>query len=168
MANEIKKFDSVGGFSVNKTTVVDELRNAKDINTLQIKNSFFSDATKTNYILRGSNSGNLLTNNVGGLLILPSSTISFITAHALAVNPTGAGNYSVKIESAVDCNAIGNVTVLSSMTTVIKDNVPTGETWGIVTYDAGVANRFSYTVSGAGTFDTIKWVAAVEVVSISW
>ena len=37
MASTIDKFDSVGGFSVDKTTVVDELRNAKDINTLEIK-----------------------------------------------------------------------------------------------------------------------------------
>ena len=35
MATTIEKFDSTGGFAVGKTVVVDELRNAKDLNTLQ-------------------------------------------------------------------------------------------------------------------------------------
>ena len=39
MATELEKFDSTGGFSIDKTTVVDELRNGKDFNSLEIKNS---------------------------------------------------------------------------------------------------------------------------------
>lgn len=168
MPNEIKKFDSVGGFSVDRTEVLDQQRNAKNFNTLQVKNTFFQDATKTNYILRGLDGNILAINNVGNLITLASSTINFITAHIVAVNNTGSGNYSVKIESAVDCNASGNVTVLSSMTTVIKDNIPTGQTWTIVPYDSGANNRFSYDAGRQGTFDTIKWTASVEVISISW
>ena len=38
MATTIEKFDSTGGFAVGKTVVVDELRNAKDLNTLEVTN----------------------------------------------------------------------------------------------------------------------------------
>ena len=55
MATELEKFDSTGGFSIDKTTVVDELRNAKDLNTLEINNSEFTDSSTTHYILRGLN-----------------------------------------------------------------------------------------------------------------
>lgn len=168
MANEIKKFDSVGGFSVDRTEVLDQQKNAKNLNTLQIKNTFFQDATKTNYILRGTDGNVLATNNVGGSIVLSSSTINFITAHIVAVNSSGGGSYSVKIESAVDCNAVGNVTVLSSLTTIIKDSIPVGQTWTIVPYDSGADNRFSYDAGRQGTSDTIKWTASVEVISISW
>ena len=51
MATTLEKFDSAGGFSVEKTTVIDELRNAKDINTLEIKNSNFTDSSASSYIL---------------------------------------------------------------------------------------------------------------------
>ena len=59
MATTIDKFDSTGGFSVDKTTVVDELRNAKDLNTIELKNSSYSDSRTTNYILRGLNTSTL-------------------------------------------------------------------------------------------------------------
>lgn len=45
-----KTFDSVGGFSIDKTTIVDNEKNAKDLNTLQIKNSFYSDSNTTHYL----------------------------------------------------------------------------------------------------------------------
>ena len=48
MATQLEKFDSTGGFSIDKTTVVDELRNAKDFNSLEIKNSQFTDSSTTN------------------------------------------------------------------------------------------------------------------------
>ena len=43
MATTIDKFDSTGGFSIARTSVIDELRNGKDFNTLEIKNSQYSD-----------------------------------------------------------------------------------------------------------------------------
>ena len=65
MATQIEKFDSKGGFSVGKTIVVDELRNAKDINTLELKNSNFTDSNTTRYILRGLNNSTLDLDGLG-------------------------------------------------------------------------------------------------------
>ena len=39
--------------------------------------------------------------------------------------------YSAKLESAVFCDAVGSTSVLSTMRTVIKDDIPTGQTWDI-------------------------------------
>ena len=168
MTVNLKTYDSVGGFSVNNTTVVNELQDIKNANSIEVKNSYFSDASATKYILRGTNTSVLSSNNTGEQIIIPSSTINFITANIAGVNDSGGGSYSLKIESAVTCSAAGDVQVLSSLTTIIKDSIPTGETWQAVTYDSGAANRFSYSTTRAGTTAEINWVASVEVVSVSW
>ena len=51
MATTLDKFDSTGGFSIARTSVIDELRNGKDFNTLEIKNSQYTDSNTTTYIL---------------------------------------------------------------------------------------------------------------------
>ena len=165
MASTIEKFDSAGGFSVDKTVVVDEDRNAKDINSLEIKNSFYTDSKTSHYILRGLNTAVLQLNNVGGQIPLEANTLNFITAHVIGTNPQGEV-YSAKIESAViyDANGIGGV--LSSMRTVIKDDIPSAQTWNIVPL-AGT-NLFSYSTTRAGTTNNIKWVASTQVVTIEW
>ncbi len=168
MATNLKEFDSVGGFSVDKTTVINNLKDVKNVNTLELKNSQFSDSTRTQYILRGTNTAILGTDDIGTQILLPSQTINFITAHIIGVNSSGGGNYSTKIESIATCDISGNVQVLSSMNTIIKDSIPSGQSWSITTYDSGSANRFSYSAVRAGTTDTIKWVATVDVISIVW
>ena len=168
MAVNLKTYDSVGGFSVNNTTLVNELKDLKNVNSLEVKNSFFNDATVTKYVLRGTNTSVLGTNDAGAQIIIPSSTINFISGNIVGVNDSGGGSLSLKIESAVTCSAAGDVVVLSSLTTIIKDSIPTGETWTANPYDSGSANRFSYTVTRAGTTQQINWVASVEVVSIAW
>ena len=165
MATTKEKFDSVGGFAVNKTVVVDELRNAKDLNTLEIKNSEFSDSKTTNYILRGLNTAILQLDTVGTQITIDNNTLNFITGHIIAVNPLGTV-YSEKIESVVKCDNTGTVTILSSMNTVIKDDIPAGQTWSIE--PLGSSNRFSYTTTRAGTTNAIKWVANVQNISIAW
>lgn len=100
MATTIDKFDSTGGFSVDKTTVVDELRNAKDLNTLEIKNSNYSDSRTTNYILRGLNTSTLDLDGLGTQVPILSNTINFITAHIIAVNAAGTV-YATKFESSL-------------------------------------------------------------------
>ena len=57
MATQLEKFDSSGGFSVEKIIHIDELHNAKELNSLEIKNSQFTDSSTTNYILRGLKRG---------------------------------------------------------------------------------------------------------------
>lgn len=165
MATTKEKFDSVGGFAVNKTVVVDELRNAKDFNTLEIKNSEFSDSKTTNYILRGLNTAILQLDTVGTQITIDNNTLNFITGHIIAVNPQGTV-YSEKIESVVKCDNTGTVSILSSMNTIIKDDIPAGQTWSIE--PLGSSNRFSYTTTRAGTTNSIKWVANVQTISIAW
>ena len=96
---------------------------------------------------------------------LDTNTINFITGHVIAVNPAGTV-YSAKIESAVFCDGVGAVSVLSSMTTVIKDDIPTGQSWAIS--PLGAANRFSYSTTRAGTTNIIKWIVSTQVISIAW
>tara|TARA_A100001234_G_scaffold119659_1_gene104935 strand:+ start:1135 stop:1635 length:501 start_codon:yes stop_codon:yes gene_type:complete len=165
MATTIEKFDSTGGFSIDKTTVVDELRNAKDLNTIELKNSNYTDSRTTNYILRGLNTSTLDLDGLGTQIPIPSNTINFVTAHIIAVNATGTV-YATKFETSLFCNSVGNTTVQSTFQTVIKDDIPTGETWFI--QPVGALNRFSYSTTRAGTTSTIKWIAKTEVVSIDW
>lgn len=84
------------------------------------------------------------------------------------MNDSGGGIYSLKIEDTAICNSVGDVQVLSSLTTIIRDSIPTGQTWSIVSYDSGAANRFSYSAVRGGTTATIKWIAAVDVISVTW
>ena len=51
MATTLEQFDSTGGFSIAKTPVIDENRNGKDFNTLEIKNSQYTDGYTSTYIL---------------------------------------------------------------------------------------------------------------------
>lgn len=77
------------------------------------------------------------------------------------------GNYAKKIESCVSCNSVGDVQILSSLTTVIKETIPSGQSWDIVPYDQGDVNRFSYSTSKAGGVSVVKWIACVEVITVS-
>lgn len=165
MPVNLREFDSLGGFSIDQTTIVDKDKNAKEFNSLEIKNSFFSDSNATKYILRGANSGSLQLDDVGTLIGIENSTINFITGHIIAVNELGT-LLTKKIESAVFCNGAGTVSVMSSLETTIKDDIPEGETWNVV--PLGSVNNFTYNTTRAGTTSTIKWIAMTEVVSISW
>jgi hypothetical protein len=167
MATSIKTFNSEGGFGVNQTTIVDEDFNVLNVNSLEIKNSNFTDGNKKDYILSGLNSGVLTVDGLS-TLILNSNTVNFITAHIIAGNPDGSGHYSLKIESHAICNSSGDVQVLSELTTTLKDSIPTGQSWSISSYDTGTANQFSYTTSRGGTTDTIKWIVYVQIVSVLW
>ena len=93
MATNLKEFDSVGGFSVDNTTVINELKDVKNINTLELKNSEFVDSTRTQYIIRGTNTAVLGLDTVGAQIIIPNNTINFITAHIIGVNSSGGGHY---------------------------------------------------------------------------
>ena len=165
MATTIENFDSVGGFSIDKTTVVDELRNGKDFNSFELKNSSFTDSSCTQYILRGINTAVLQLDNNGTLIDIGNNTINFITGNIIAVNPLGQ-IYNAKLETALFCNASGATSLLSTMATVIKDDIPAGQTWNID--PLGGTNTFSYNTTRAGTTNTIKWIAQTQVISIDW
>jgi hypothetical protein len=168
MAVTKQTFNSVGGFAVDETTIINSTKDVLNVNSLEIKNSNFNDVNKKDYILKGTNSSILSLNSGSTYITLPSSSINFITAHIVAVDAPGTGHYSLKIESNVTCSAAGDVQVLSELITTIKDSVPTGQTWTISSYDIGAVNNFSYSAVRGGTTTAIKWVAHVEVVSVLW
>tara|TARA_A100001234_G_C12408020_1_gene293305 strand:- start:38 stop:538 length:501 start_codon:yes stop_codon:yes gene_type:complete len=165
MTTNLKEFESLGGFSIGDVSIVDKDKNAKELNTLQVKNSFYSDSNSTKYILRGVNTATLQLDNVGTNITLENNTMNFITGHFIAVNPTGVV-YSGKLESAVYVGAAGATSVLSTMETIIKHDVPQNESWTIQPFTA--TNRFSYATVRTGTVQTIKWAVSTEVVSIDW
>ena len=165
MAINLKEFESLGGFSIGETSVIDKNKNAKDLNSLEVKNSFFTDSKKTNYILRGVNTATLQLDDVGTSITIDNNTMNFITGHFIGVNPSGVV-YTGKIESAVYCSGAGAVSELSNMLTIIKHDVPTNESWEISSFTA--TNRFSYSTVRTGTVETIKWAVSTEVISIAW
>ncbi|AMO43116.1 virion structural protein [Cyanophage S-RIM32] len=170
MAQQLQTFDSLGGFSVENTTLITDTKDLTNINTLQVKNSIFGDATSTSYIVRGNTTAVLTLDNTGTQIPLNSNTINFITAHIVGVNNTGAGHLSQKIESVVSVASNGSVQELSNLITIIKDSVPAGEIWTVELFDTGSANRFSYSVSksGGAPGQTVKWLGYIQVVSIDW
>ena len=55
---------------------------------------------------------------------------------------------------------------MSTMETIIKDDIPSGQTWSIT--PVGAANRFSYSTIRAGTTLDIKWAVSTQVTSLEW
>ena len=165
MTTNLEKFESLGGFSVDQTVHIDEEHNAMSLNSIEMKNSFYSDSKTTNYILRGLNTATLQLDDVGTSITIDNNTMNFITGHFIGVNPSGVV-YTGKIESAVYCSGAGAVSELSNMLTIIKHDVPTNESWEITPFTA--TNRFSYSTVRTGTVETIKWAVSTEVISIAW
>ena len=165
MTINLKEFESLGGFSIGETSVLDKDKNAKDLNSIEMKNSFYSDSKTTNYILRGVNTATLQLDDVGTSITIDNNTMNFITGHFIGVNPSGVV-YTGKIESAVYCDGSGAVSELSSMLTIIKHDVPSNESWTITPFTS--TNRFSYATVRSGTVQNIKWAVSTEVISIAW
>ena len=53
MASNLKTLDSVGGFSVANTTLINDTKDIKNANSLEVRNSFYQDSATSYYILRG-------------------------------------------------------------------------------------------------------------------
>ena len=170
MASTLKTFDSLGGFSVENTSVIDQDKNFTNVNSLEIKNQNFTDSYTSTYILRRNTTDVLAQDSTGTQITISSSSVNFVTGHIVGVNNLGTGYLSQKIESVLVVDATGNVTEISNLITVIKDSVPSGETWAVELFDTGANNRFSYSVQKQGGVpgQTIKWVASVQVTSIDW
>lgn len=165
MAQQLRKLDSVGGFSVNKVIHIDETHNAKSLNSLELKSVDFSDSNTTTYLMRGENITILSTDTVGSQIPLQSGTVNFICGNLIAVDPVG-NVYSEKIESVVFCNTNGSTNILSNTSMVFKDNIPEGQSWTITPIVA--TNTFSYNTNRVATTNLIKWFASVQVSAISW
>jgi hypothetical protein len=166
MSSNLSNFDSAGGFSVNEIEVIDSTKNITNIHTMRIQNSNYSNSHKTSYILSGQNTGILSMDGASQLLPIENDTINFITAHVVGTNQTGGGVLVVKLESAVKCDNVGDVSSIGLLTTVIRDTIPSGQSWTVSAFDSGAVNKFSYSTTRTGTTDTIKWVAVTDIVSI--
>lgn len=168
MASNLKTLDSVGGFSVDKTTLVNETKDVLNVNSLEVKNSFYSDSSTTHYIMRGLNSSIMSVDDVSTNIVLPGSSINFIETFIVGVNDNASAVLSTKLDSVIQVDAAGNKSELSTMTTTVKDSIPVGQVWTINPFLGGTAFNFSYQTTKTGTSRTIKWVAYVKVVSIDW
>ena len=98
MPEILKTYDSVGGFSVDKTTLVNELKDVKNVNTLEVKNSFYSDSSTTHYILRGINTSVLSIDDVNSTIPVSSNTINFVETFVVGVNDNASGNICTKLD----------------------------------------------------------------------
>ena len=168
MASNLKTLDSVGGFSVSKTTLVNETKDILNVNSLEVRNSFYTDSSTNHYIMRGVNSGILSVDDVASNIILPANSINFIETTIVGVNDNASAVLSTRLDSAIQVDAAGYLTELSTMTTTVKDSIPIGQEWTINPFLGGAVFNFSYQTSKTGTSRTIKWVAYVKVVSIDW
>lgn len=167
MATTIKTFNSSGGFGINQTPLITETLDVINVNTLELQNTNFVDASSKKYILKGISTTILSLDNLSSSIPITSSTINFITAHIIGVNSDGSGHLSLKNETAISCDSSGVISVLSSLDTIIKDSIPSGQSWSIIPYST-VSNQFSFSTTRTGTSDAIKWFAYVEVVKVIW
>ena len=78
MATNLKKFESLGGFYVDETIYIDEEHNAMSLNSIEMKNQFYSDSKTTNYILRGVNTATLQLDNVGTQITIENNTVNLL------------------------------------------------------------------------------------------
>jgi len=164
---DLKEFDSVGGFSVDQTSIVDEKRNLTDVRSARVKDSDLPGANKTEYIVEGLNTDFLTLGQSfsPNRIQLPNSSISFITLNLVGISQSGNGNHLViKLESSVECASNGAVTHISSFETIIKDTIPSFESWTVTPFDGGNANAWSYSTTVAGA-SNVKWYGLVTVVS---
>lgn len=165
---DLKTFETLGGISVDTTTVLDFERNLLNVNSLEVRNNNFTNARTTNYVLTGTDTIILSLDTVARSIDLRQNSLNFINTYIAAVNATGAGFLTLKLESAVTCDGTGDVVELSTMTTTIKDSVPTGEEWTISPYTAGATYKFSYAATKNGVGPLVKWFAYVQIVSVDW
>jgi len=162
-----KPVHSEGGFAVGSTTVFNDTRDAQNINTLEIQNSNFSESSRKTYIMRGV-STTTLTLDGSSVIPLTNSTMNFVTAWVVGVNPDGTGHYSTKIESVISCGSTGSVSILSNLTTILKDSVPSGQSWEVSVNELPGLNRYEIITTRTGTTAAIRWFAHVDVVKVLW
>lgn len=174
MATNTEIFRSEGGFGVNEKTIVSSNYDIKNANSFELKNSNYTNCSRTDYILRSVTSISTpvailsLLNSSSTPINLLTSSINFITGHIIGTNSNGSGYYALKIENTVTVDALGDVQSVSNLTTILKDSIPSGEGWSVSIYDSGSANRYSYTVNQGSASGNITWTAHVQVVAVDW
>jgi len=174
MAIQTEVLRSEGGFGVNSKVIISDEYDIKNANTLEVKNSEFVNCHRKDSILRlqtnPSTPAGILSLNASSStpLILESGSINFITSHIIGTNSNGSGFYSAKSEVTATVDAIGGVTVVSELLTILKDSIPSGEGWTVNYYDIGSAGQFSYSVNQGSASSNILWTAHVQTITADW
>jgi hypothetical protein len=166
MAITNNPFDSAFGFSIDNSVVLSNNKDLQNINSISVQNSNYTDAIKKDYILKGIDTS-FLTTDGANLLSLSSDTINFIDSRIVGVNLDGSGYYSVKFETTLTVSSIGDVVKRSEIKTIISDQVPSGQIWTVSEYDSGLANQYTFSTSRTGDPDTVKWIAYIQIISVS-
>lgn len=174
MALNTEIFRSEGGFGVNSKTIVSSSYDIKNVNSLELKNSNYTNCSRTDYILRSVTSAaaptavlSLLSSSVTPVS-LQTSSVNFVTSQLIGTNSNGSGFYGIKLENIVTVDALGDVVAVSFLRTILKDSIPSGEGWTVSTYDNGSANQFSYVVNQGTATGNILWTAHMQVVTADW
>lgn len=169
MAVTTTSFNSEGGFGVKQTLIITEDYDVKNINTFSLQNTEYTDCVRTDFILKGFDSALLSRSQQQNLFIpVERNTVNFITAHIVATNVSATGSYSVKLETVVSSNASGDISTLGKLFTVIRENIPAEETWQIDVYDTGNPDQLTFTTTVGANASIVKWVAHVQLVSVSY
>lgn len=169
MPVDTKTFNSEGGFGVKQTTIISDNYDLQNVNSFELQNTNYTDIKKTEFILKALNTAILSKSATQNDYInLETNTVNFITANIIGVGANGIGIYSTKIETTIKCNSSGDVSTLSSLVTIIRDNVPQGQTWRVENYDTGNSGEFSFSVEANGATGVVKWISNIQVVSVSW
>lgn len=174
MAIQTEVLRSEGGFGVNQKVIISDEYDIQNANTLEVKNSEFTNCSRKDYVLRQQTNAaapiGILSIRSASVtpLTLATSSVNFITAHIIGTNSNGSGYYAVKSETTAAVDAIGNVTVVSELQTILKDSIPSGEGWSIAYYDSGAVNQFSYVANQGVAAGNILWTAHIQVVTADW
>lgn len=168
MAINTKTFNSLGGFSVGDKTIVTDSFDVSNVNSLELKNTYFSnDAFKKDYILKGSGTSVLSINSSNDYVDIAPNTISFVTATIVGVNETGSGYYATKIETILSSNVSGDISIVNNLSTILKDSVDLSESWSVSPYVPS-NQKFSYNTFVSGSSVAVKWICHLQVVNVSW
>ena len=73
MAINLKNLDSTGGFSIGDSTIVDSDSNIKNVNTLEVRNTHYTDSHSQHFILRGLNTATLSLDTSSTTIFIPSN-----------------------------------------------------------------------------------------------
>lgn len=170
MAVSTNSFNSEGGFGVKQTVVITEDYDIQNVNSFSLQNTeYSSDCVRTDFILKGFDSSILSASQLQNIYIpVQRETINFLTANIIATNENATGSYTLKLEATVSSNASGDISTLGKLFTVIKENVPSQETWSVDVYDSGNADQLSLVTSVGAAASTVTWFAHVQVISVSY
>jgi len=172
MAKILKPFQSEGGFSVSEETIIDPNRNLVDVNTIKLSNSENATGYKYEYISFAdvSTTGAQILNPE---FQVPENTIIFANTFLMGTtNYDALGNgpedfeYALELKVVILSDGSNNLTLSATQKNVIKENIPSVDSWLVDPHINNTQNTFSYQVdflTTSGLTPTIKWVGKTDL-----